>query len=326
MRNQRPVRQGDQGPLTSADNYPPQLSIDSCVDPDKEDWRRSNPFDKHYDRNPNQVDLSTDPYHRNPNQVDLSTDPYNRNLNRGYRDTPYQRNPSDGYVNNTDNNSYRRNPSDRNLDRINNQPYKGDSAGNICRDPNDRKNFYAHQNDAYSCSAFSMAMMASDWNTGRPPSNAESSQWKQIAGTIGQGYRGSLNQVASNLKQGIPELHTKVYNYGMGKVGTQAMQDLNQELAQGHTAVAKVINPHTGNAHYIYIAGRSAAGGYVLGDPDRKNSHQEPISGDRLMRMMSRRDGFVAGWKDAPSAAARSQGSAANRYAMAHGGDRQTYA
>jgi len=171
-----------------------------------------------------------------------------------------------------------------------------------------------------------MAMMASDWNTGRPPSNSESSHWKQIAGTIGQGYRGSLNQVASNLRQGIPDLHTKVYNYGMGKVGNQAMEDLNRELAQGHTAVAKVINPHTGNAHYIYIAGRSSDGGYVLGDPDRKNPHQQPISGDRLKHMMSRRDGFVAGWKDTPSMATRSQGSAANRYAMAHGGERDNFA
>jgi hypothetical protein len=163
-----------------------------------------------------------------------------------------------------------------------------------------------------------MAMMASDWNTGRPPTNAESSRWKQIAGTVGQGYRGPLEQVAANLRQGIPDLHTKVYNYGMGRVGPQAMQDLNRELAQGHTAVAKVINPHTGNAHYIYIAGRTQNGEYILGDPDRKNPHQQPVSGARLMSMMSRRDGFVAGWKDSQSLASRSPGSAANRYAMAH--------
>lgn len=44
------------------------------------------------------------------------------------------------------------------------------------------------------------------------------------------------------------------------------------------------------------------------------------------MRMMSRRDGFVAGWKDSQSVASRSQGSAANRYAMARGGDNHAYA
>ncbi len=337
MRDQRLLRQGDLNAISRAENYPPQLSVDASLDPDKEAWRRLNPFDKHYEgggtgtvrpitferslapsyqprydqQRPGNGEYRVSPDQRNPSDaVDFSADPYSQSRNDGYAGNSYRRNPSDGYT-------HRRDA----------QPYNGgDRSGNVCRDPGDRKNFYAHQNDAYSCSAFSMAMMASDWNTGRPPSNAESSQWKQIAGTIGQGYRGSLNQVASNLRQGIPELQTKVYNYGMGKVGQQAMQDLNRELAQGHTAVAKVINPHTGNAHYIYIAGRSSDGGYILGDPDRKNPHQQPISGDRLMRMMSRRDGFVAGWKDSPSMATRSQGSAANRYAMANGRDRDNFA
>jgi hypothetical protein len=240
----------------------------------------------------------------NPNDQDGS----NNNLDQGQgrnRPNPYVRPPSDQTP-------YERNDAPP-------RPYSGgDTTGNAVRDTADRNAFYAHQNDAYSCSAFSMAMMGSDWNTGHPPSNAESSNWKHIAGTIGQGYRGSLRTVASNLQEGIPGLHTKVYDYGMGKVGPSAMSDLNQELAQGHTAVAKVINPHTGNAHYIYIAGRSQNGEYLLGDPDRKNPHQQPISGARLLHMMSPRDGFVAGWKDSPSAASRTQGSAAYHYAMTH--------
>lgn len=338
--------------------YPPPMSLDGrgIVDPDNEDWRRSNPFDKHYDprvagatsldrtlspsydpQNPGSSEyrltpnrdnsgygrFNTDPYRQNTGDYAFA-DPYRRNPgDNGYSD-PYRQNP-DVYRRNPDYNPYLRNPEQ--LDPRDTQRYgNNDRIGNMCRDASDRRNFYAHQNDGYSCSAFSMAMMASDWNTGRPPSNAESTQWKRIAGTLGQGYRGSLNQVASNLREGIPDLQTKVYNYGMGKVGQQAMQDLDRELAQGHTAVAKVINPHTGNPHYIYIAGRTNDGRYILGDPDRKNPHQEPISGDRLQRMMSRRDGFVAGWKDSQSMASRSQGTAANRYAMARGGDNQAYA
>ncbi len=388
MRNdpQRLVRQASFSP-TDQTGYPPPLSLDGrgIVDPDNEAWRRSNPFDKHYDpraagaasldrslsqsydpQNPGSGDFRMSPYRRTPDNGTFNTDPYRQNTgdyafadpyrrNQGdnsYADPyrrnqgdnsyadPYRRNQGDnsyadpyrqqnpdGYRRNPDDlssNPYRRNPEQ--LDRRDARPGATDSNGNICRDASDRRNFYAHQNDGYSCSAFSMAMMASDWNTGRPPSNAESTQWKRIAGTLGQGYRGSLNQVASNLREGIPDLQTKVYNYGMGKVGTQAMQDLNRELAQGHTAVAKVINPHTGNAHYIYIAGRTNDGQYILGDPDRKNPHQDPISGDRLMRMMSRRDGFVAGWKDSQSMATRSQGSAANRYAMANGRDNSAIA
>lgn len=318
--------------------YPPPLTLEnSVVNPDQEAWRRYNPFDKHYvgsgagaigpyDRSPNpqyRMDGAPQeassgnyrivPYRtadRPPGQLPYDAGNYQysapNNFDPRYGESPYRRNPYE--------NPYRPNPSDQPLpDRY----PRVENSGSVFRSASDRNSFYAHQNDGYSCSAFSMAMMCSDWNTGRPPSNAESSRWKQIAGTIGRGYRGSLDQVASNLREGIPDLHTKVYNYGMGRVGTQAMQDLNRELAQGHTAVAKVINPHTGNPHYIYIAGRTQNGEYIIGDPDRKNPHQQPISGQRLMSMMSRRDGFVAGWKDSMSMASRAPGTAANRYAMA---------
>ncbi len=304
---------------------------------DSDAWRRSNPFDKNYDpRYAQSLDGNSqgydsfDPrYKPNPNadpryrpNPSYNPNPNNRNADPRYNPNPYEPNP-DPYDQNSRErpNPYRRNPSEQTPYNQTDAPLDNNNADNLnkfSRNANDRNNFYAHQNDGNSCSAFSMAMMASDWNTGHPPSDSESSHWKQIAGTIGHGYRGSLNQVASNLKEGIPGLETKVYNYGMGRVGPNAMQDLNRELAQGHTAVAKVINPHTGNAHYIYIAGRSASGDYVLGDPDRKNPHQQPISGDRLMHMMSARDGFVAGWKNSQSGATRVQGSAANRYAMAH--------
>jgi hypothetical protein len=337
--------QGDAGQRSIG--YPPPLALENAsANPDNEAWRRYNPFDKHYvgrgegaigpyDRSPSPQYRLGDPqtpdggqyriapYRQTNNGSDTycppgqynGNVPYDNGLRPPYGPNPYDRNPYE--------NPYRRGPSDQ--VQIPPERYPGperyptpNQGGTVCRDASDRNSFYAHQNDGYSCSAFSMAMMASDWNTGRPPTNAESSRWKQIAGTVGQGYRGPLEQVAANLRQGIPDLHTKVYNYGMGRVGPQAMQDLNRELAQGHTAVAKVINPHTGNAHYIYIAGRTQNGEYILGDPDRKNPHQQPVSGARLMSMMSRRDGFVAGWKDSQSLASRSPGSAANRYAMAH--------
>lgn len=229
--------------------------------------------------------------------------------NQGYRRpdyNPYMRGPGDQ--------GYNQNPEYSEVPPPNNG--YANNTGELFRNPNDRSAFYAHQNDGNSCSAFSMAMMAADWNTGAPPSDSQSYQWKRITHTLGIGYRGSLNDVARNLQEGIPGIQTKVYNYGMGRVGQQAMQDLNRELDAGHTAVAKIINPHTGNPHYIYIAGRTRSGEYVLGDPDRKNPHQVPISGQRLMHMMGPRDGFVAGWRPAPSNASRVQGTAANRYAI----------
>lgn len=305
------------------------MSLDyaSASNPDNEGWRRYNMFDKHYVGRGagarGAFDRSPDPTYQLPNeQLIARNNEYRATIPESvYRRNPYLRDPSqysqipsEQYQPNS--RDRYQNPSDQFADRPDRRLGRNDNAGNVCRDPSDRRNFYAHQNDGFSCSAFSMAMMSSDWTTGRPPTNSESSQWKVIAGTTRQGYRGTLNQVAADLREGIPGLQTKVYNYGMGRVGQQAMQDLNAELAQGHTAVAKVINPHTGNPHYIYIAGRTQNGDYIVGDPDRKNPHHQPISGEKLMRMMSRRDGFVAGWKDTMTAAAQNPGTAANRYAM----------
>lgn len=160
----------------------------------------------------------------------------------------------------------------------------------------DISKFYTHQDDAYSCSAFAVGMAKADHRLGRPLHYGRETQaMKDLTNTNGIGYRGTLETLAGQMRQ--TGLEAKPYSYGMGNVGEQAMRDLNRELAQGHSAVAKVINPHTGNPHYIYIAGRDANGQYILGDPDRKNTqHFKPVSQQYLQRMMSRRDGFVATW------------------------------
>ncbi|HIA52191.1 MAG TPA: hypothetical protein EYN91_08920 [Candidatus Melainabacteria bacterium] len=179
----------------------------------------------------------------------------------------------------------------------------------VVRDVSDRAKFYAHQDDGHSCSAFSMAMMASDHLKGSPPQyGQETRSFKALAGVLNHGYRGSLETMAGQLRRA--GLESKAYQYD--RFGPKGMEDLNAELDQGHSAVARVINPHTGNRHYIYVAGRNAEGNYILGDPDRGNpSHKQPVSPQRLMKMMSGRDGFVAGWAPSDSAAASIPGTAA---------------
>jgi len=120
-------------------------------------------------------------------------------------------------------------------------------------------------------------MLDSDQRLGRPIQLGREAQgYKQLTGTTAHGYRGSLETMAGQMQS--LGLKAKAYDYGFGNVGHEAMKDLNHELDQGHSAVAKVINPHTGNPHYIYIAGRDENGKYILGDPDRKNTqHFQPF-------------------------------------------------
>lgn len=182
-------------------------------------------------------------------------------------------------------------------------PTQGDQSAEgkerVVRDISDRSKFYAHQDDGVSCSAYSMAMMHSDHKTGRPVSyGRESQSFKELAGTIGRGYRGNLQSIADKMER--TGLEAKAYEYG--RFGEKGMKDLNAELDRGHTAIARVINPHTGNNHYIYVAGRDAKGNYIVGDPDRANrQHAAPVTPHALMKMMSGRDGFVAGWNANPN-------------------------
>lgn len=155
--------------------------------------------------------------------------------------------------------------------------------------------FYSRQKDSFSCAGIAAGMMYAKERKGRPLTDSENHRFKQLTGTTSHGYRGSLEDMASQLAS--TGLTTRAYDYGMGNVGAKAMQDLNRELDQGHSAVAKVINPHTGNPHYIYIAGRNAEGKYIIGDPDRKNTqHFKPVSQQYLQSIMQRRNGFVAGY------------------------------
>ncbi len=174
---------------------------------------------------------------------------------------------------------------------------KGDRPQNsrVVRSAQELSKFYRHQDDGLSCSAFSMGMMASDHLYGRPLNYGKETQaFKELAGVTRTGYRGDLNSIATKLEK--VGLHAKAFEYA-GGVGAGAMQDLNRELDQGKSAVARVRNPHTGNNHYIYVAGRDEKGNYIIGDPDRANrSHFSPVSPRHLQSMMSYRDGFVVGW------------------------------
>jgi hypothetical protein len=172
------------------------------------------------------------------------------------------------------------------------EPHYGASPG----DKLDRTRFYAHQTNGWSCSATALAMMHSNEESGHPPTPGDLEHFERVTGTTQQGYRGSLADMANQARsQGM---EAKPYQYG--RFGEQGMNDLDRELSMGHSAVARIINPHTGNPHYIYVAGRDSNGNYIIGDPDRKNNpnfgHDKPISRAHLFHMMSGRDGFVAGW------------------------------
>jgi hypothetical protein len=176
------------------------------------------------------------------------------------------------------------------------KPEEKESYGASPGDKLDRTRFYQHQMNGWSCSATALAMMHANEETGHPPSPGDLEHFERVTGTTQHGYRGSLADMANQARsQGM---EAKAYQYG--RFDKQGMNDLDRELAMGHSAVARIINPHTGHPHYIYVAGRDHNGNYIIGDPDRFNNakfgHDKPVSRDHLYQMMSGRDGFVAGW------------------------------
>ncbi|MFX5949004.1 hypothetical protein ABTF06_18970, partial [Acinetobacter baumannii] len=73
--------------------------------------------------------------------------------------------------------------------------------------------------------------------TGQAPTAREVAEMKRTAGTTSHGYRGSLDTMANQLSS--EGLKTKAYEYG--RFNANGMNDLDRELAQGHTAVARII-------------------------------------------------------------------------------------
>ncbi len=161
-----------------------------------------------------------------------------------------------------------------------------------------RERFYAHQRDGKSCGSTSLAMMEADFKTGRPPSANELQRLEDQTGTTRAGrFPGSVEDMA-HFGRNLSGLQTKAYTYRAGDI--REIHDLDQELAQGHGALIRIRNPHTGNPHWIYCAGKDKSGNYIVGDPDRHNNdafgHDRPLTQEHLWSMMRHRDGFVAGW------------------------------
>jgi len=178
----------------------------------------------------------------------------------------------------------------------------GQSPGDTPSNPHrqiDRNRFYAHQPDGISCGPTSLAMMRSDFRTGRPASVGEIKHLEDVTGTSRAGrFPGSVDDMARYARQ-YGGLNAKAYNYSPGD--PRAMNALDHELDQGHGALLRVKNPHTGNNHWVYVAGKDSHGDYIVGDPDRFNNrssahHDRPVSRQHIWNMMKYRDGFVAGW------------------------------
>jgi hypothetical protein len=85
-------------------------------------------------------------------------------------------------------------------------------------------------------------------------------------------------------------LETSVHVVSVGDA--TAMDALDAELLRGHSAFVHINNPRTksGNGHFIYVAGKTVNGGYVIGNPDEPaNSalgHNKEVSRQDIANMM----------------------------------------
>lgn len=188
---------------------------------------------------------------------------------------------------------------------IESAPRTDSPAHGPIRQLSERRNFYLAQHDSFGCGATSLAMLIADQKKSGPPSWGQAQQLERSTGTLSHRdqygrldpmYPGGPDQMARDISRA--GLHSKAYAYRVGD--PQMMNDVDNELRQGHGVWARIQNPHTGHGHFIYVAGHDANGNYILGDPDafnnRVHGHDRPITRQWLWHMMSARDGFAAGW------------------------------
>lgn len=187
--------------------------------------------------------------------------------------------------------------------------------GRVVRTLQDRDQIWLQQTNSYGCAAFSLEMALAEWS-GRQPSqqSVRYLENQPVAGTTiaraGQ-FPGQLSDMADLARR--QGLNTQVHSYDRG-VSPQTLEALNRELDQGKTALVRVINPTTGNNHWVYCIGRSQDGRYILADPSRRNNqvggpHHNPLTPTQMLRAMNRGGaGFVSVWGSQEALAARQQG------------------
>jgi hypothetical protein len=159
----------------------------------------------------------------------------------------------------------------------------------VYRKVSDRKRFYIEQNKSYTCGPTVIAMAIADHVTGVPPTYPEIDKLTKETGTR---ESDGMPDYWVVLPQVLPNhgLHFKVYIFAVGD--KTAVDALDAELAQGHSAIVHVNNPrtHSGNGHFIYIAGRTSNGGYVIGNPDGPANaalgHDKEVSRQEIENMM----------------------------------------
>jgi hypothetical protein len=171
------------------------------------------------------------------------------------------------------------------------------------------------QTNSYGCAAFSLEMGLADWQGRTPKEGARRLENTPVGGTTianAGRFPGGLPDMADlSSRQG---LNAKVYSYDRG-VSPNTLKALNHEPDQGYTALVRVINPTTGNNHWVYAIGRTEDGGRcIIADPSRRNNqvggtHHNPLTPTQLLRAMNRGGaGFVAVWGSEQAVALRRQG------------------
>jgi len=153
----------------------------------------------------------------------------------------------------------------------------------IYRSPADLERFYNNQKEKWACAEYAIGMAIADKKLGRPMRDAEVDQLSRASGNYGSGWSGGAAAVARMVR-----------SYGVdaqAHPGRFSMDTLDQDLLRGYSAIVDIRNPLTRNGHYIYVAGKTPDGEYIIGDPNGRGNraleHDRPVTRDHLAGMIA---------------------------------------
>jgi Peptidase_C39 like family len=169
------------------------------------------------------------------------------------------------------------------------RPRRPGSRANVYRKISDRSRFYITQKKSYTCGPTTIAMAIADHVTGKLSSDADV---KALTSETGTQPSDGMPEWSEVLPEVGPKHGLKVKTYVMSVGEKTGMDTLDAELLQGHSAIVHVNNPRTksGNGHFIYVAGITEDGGYVIGNPDgpanKALGHDQPVPRQAVENMM----------------------------------------
>jgi len=149
----------------------------------------------------------------------------------------------------------------------------------------DLHKFWVVQPSKFECGSSAEAMAISKITRHAPFSAADIHELSKENGTIKQGLpHGDDNK---HMENALKSHNLNAQTFDCEENPHQEMDQLDAELAKGRSAIAYIRNPDTGHGHFIFVAGKTDAKHYLIGNSGNPHyANAAPVDRETLQKWL----------------------------------------